>query len=124
MRDIFIKHLNIAEIELDEAKIKQFVKYRNLLVEWNKKFNLTAITDDEGIAIKHFIDSLSIQKYVLTAKNIADRAIQVLGGYGYVGEYVVERLFRDARVVTIYEGTSEVQRLVIARALGERAKGL
>jgi len=44
-------------------------------------------------------------------------AVQIYGGYGYTKEYPVERLFRDARVTTLYEGTSEVQRLVIARRL-------
>lgn len=44
-----------------------------------------------------------------------DKAVQVHGGYGYIDEFPVERYFRDARVQTIYEGTSEVQRLVIAR---------
>jgi alkylation response protein AidB-like acyl-CoA dehydrogenase len=43
--------------------------------------------------------------------------LQVFGGYGYVRESEVERYARDARVTTIYEGTSEVQRLVIARSL-------
>jgi alkylation response protein AidB-like acyl-CoA dehydrogenase len=50
-------------------------------------------------------------------QHIVKDAIQVHGGYGYTKEYVVERLFRDARVTTIYEGTSEIQRLVIARKL-------
>ena len=45
------------------------------------------------------------------------QAIQVHGGYGYVKEYAVERYYRDARVMEIYEGTSEIQRLVIARSL-------
>lgn len=44
------------------------------------------------------------------------KAVQMLGGYGYVEEYPVERFYRDARVTTIYEGTSEIQRLVIARS--------
>ena len=55
---------------------------------------------------------------------VVGQAIQIHGGYGFSQEYPVERFFRDARVVTIYEGTSEVQRLVIARALAERAKTL
>jgi alkylation response protein AidB-like acyl-CoA dehydrogenase len=44
-------------------------------------------------------------------------AVQVLGGYGYVTEYPVERMMRDAKTTQIYEGTQEVQRLVIARYL-------
>lgn len=54
-----------------------------------------------------------------TANRIAAAAVQLHGGYGYSREYAVERLYRDARVTTIYEGTSEVQRMVIAKALGE-----
>jgi alkylation response protein AidB-like acyl-CoA dehydrogenase len=46
---------------------------------------------------------------------ITDRMVQLHGGYGYSREYLVERLYRDARVTRIYEGTSEVQRLVVAR---------
>jgi butyryl-CoA dehydrogenase len=49
------------------------------------------------------------------ANRAAYRAVQIHGGYGYMKEYKVERLYRDARVTTIYEGTSEVQRIVIAR---------
>ena len=48
---------------------------------------------------------------------VCSGAIQVLGGYGYVAEYPVERIYRDARICQIYEGTSEVQRMVIARSL-------
>ena len=44
-------------------------------------------------------------------------AIQVLGGYGYTRDFPVERYYRDAKVTEIYEGTSEIQRLVIAREL-------
>ncbi len=52
----------------------------------------------------------------------ADRAVQVHGGYGYIDEYPVQRLLRDARVTTLYEGTSQVQHLIIGRFLtGENA---
>ncbi|HMR09006.1 MAG TPA: acyl-CoA dehydrogenase family protein [Polyangiaceae bacterium] len=51
------------------------------------------------------------------ANRICNRAMQVHGGYGYIREYPVERYLRDVRVTTIYEGTSEIQRLVIAREL-------
>jgi len=49
------------------------------------------------------------------SERVCDRAIQIHGGYGYIDEFPVERLYRDARVQQIYEGTSEIQRLVIAR---------
>jgi len=49
------------------------------------------------------------------ANSVAARAVQIFGGYGYSREYEVERLYRDARVTTIYEGTSEIQRIVISK---------
>ena len=51
------------------------------------------------------------------AVDAADMCVQVLGGYGYSAEYPAERLYRDAKITEIYEGTSEIQRLVIARGL-------
>src|SRR3954451_21382234 len=57
------------------------------------------------------------------ARQRTGEAIQVLGGYGYTKEFPAERYYRDAKVTEIYEGTSEIQRLVIARALlGEVAR--
>jgi butyryl-CoA dehydrogenase len=52
-----------------------------------------------------------------TAREVTDLAVQIHGGYGYSKEYDVERYFRDAKVTQIYEGTSEVQKMVIARAI-------
>ena len=54
-----------------------------------------------------------------TAMWVSERAIQVLGGYGYTKDFPVERFFRDAKITQIYEGTQEVQRLVIAREIGK-----
>ncbi|MCZ7686638.1 MAG: acyl-CoA dehydrogenase family protein [Sandaracinaceae bacterium] len=48
---------------------------------------------------------------------VVDRMVQLHGGYGYSREYLIERLYRDARVTRIYEGTNEIQRMVIAREL-------
>jgi alkylation response protein AidB-like acyl-CoA dehydrogenase len=70
-------------------------------------------------------DDPQLAKYSSMAKLIASdnamratvEAIQVLGGYGYVTEYPVERMMRDAKITQIYEGTNEVQRLVIARTM-------
>jgi acyl-CoA dehydrogenase len=68
---------------------------------------------------KDFIRAASIAKLYATeaATYVTHQAVQVHGGYGYVKEYAVERYYRDARVMEIYEGTSEIQRLVIARSL-------
>jgi alkylation response protein AidB-like acyl-CoA dehydrogenase len=51
------------------------------------------------------------------AERVCSQAIQIHGGYGYLEDYPVERHYRDARITQIYEGTSEVQRMVIARQL-------
>jgi butyryl-CoA dehydrogenase len=51
------------------------------------------------------------------ASKVTSLAVQIHGGYGYSKEYDVERYFRDARVTEIYEGTSEIQRMVIARSI-------
>ena len=52
-----------------------------------------------------------------TAMAVTIEAVQILGGYGYVSEYPVERMMRDAKVTQIYEGTNEIQRVIIARSL-------
>ncbi len=64
-----------------------------------------------------FINEASIAKLIASEMcvNVTSQALQVHGGYGYFKDAPVERLFRDARVTTIYEGTSEIQRLLIAR---------
>src|SRR2546429_3652167 len=66
--------------------------------------------------------SASIAKYVATENCFAcvDRALQIHGGYGYMRESEVERLYRDCRILRIYEGTSQIQLLTIARTLARR----
>jgi alkylation response protein AidB-like acyl-CoA dehydrogenase len=58
-----------------------------------------------------------------TAMAVTTDAVQVLGGYGYVNEYPLERMMRDAKITQIYEGTNEIQRVIIARALGRERAG-
>ena len=68
------------------------------------------------------LDSDGVKLYATTAaKNIADRAIQVMGGYGYVGEYVVERLWRDAKLLEIGGGTLESHQKNITRDLAKNS---
>lgn len=59
-KEEFIKLLRNKGIILNDKQIKQFEQYFKILVEWNEKMNLTAITDEEGVYLKHFYDSLSI----------------------------------------------------------------
>jgi alkylation response protein AidB-like acyl-CoA dehydrogenase len=57
-----------------------------------------------------------------TAMEVTTEAVQVLGGYGYMKEYPVERMMRDAKITQIYEGTQEIQRIVIAREMVREAR--
>lgn len=75
------KYLYNMEINLDERQIFQLFEYMKLLIEWNKRINLTAITDQKEIILKHFIDSLTINKYI--EKNA--KIIDVGTGAGFPG---------------------------------------
>lgn len=79
------------------------------LLTWSaaiSKENKRAFTREASIAKLFASEALNRCAY---------RALQIFGGYGYVKDYKIERIYRDARVTTIYEGTSEIQRMVIAR---------
>ena len=52
------------------------------------------------------------------ARDCVTHALQLHGGYGFMGEYAIERFFRDQKLLEVGEGTSEIQRLVISRAIG------
>lgn len=68
---------------------------------------------------RRFSEQAAMAKYVAsqTAMDVTTRAIQLHGGYGFIREYEVERMFRDAKITEIYEGTSEVQKMVISAGL-------
>jgi len=68
-------------IELKEFHVKQFEKYQQLLLDWNEKINLTAITEEDDIITKHFIDSLYCLKYI----KFSDKVIDVGTGAGFPG---------------------------------------
>lgn len=93
----------------------------NMLAEMAVKLELSELLTlraadmmDKGL---DYSKESSMAKYFAseTAKEVADKAVQIHGAYGYSKEYPVERFYRDARVTTIYEGTSEIQKMVIAR---------
>lgn len=65
-------YLERIHIELDDKKIMQFYKYMNLLIEWNKKINLTTIINPEDIIVKHFVDSVMISNYIKKDLKVVD----------------------------------------------------
>ncbi len=87
--------------EIDAARL---LVYR---AAWRKQQGLSHT--EEGAKAKLFASE--------TARRQTGEAIQILGGYGYTKEFPVERYYRDAKITEIYEGTSEIQRLVIARSI-------
>jgi alkylation response protein AidB-like acyl-CoA dehydrogenase len=100
----------IQAIQFKLAEMERRVQAARLLIQ------KAAWLKDTG---QDFIRAASMAKLYATeaATWVTHQAIQVHGGYGYVKEYAVERYYRDARVMELYEGTSEIQRLVIARSL-------
>ena len=61
--------------------------------------------------------SMSKLKGSEVAVSVTEQALQVLGGYGYIKDFPVEKWYRDSKIFTLFEGTSEIQRVVISRAL-------
>ncbi len=86
-------------------------------VDYEAARGLTLLTASRKQSGEPFSEKAAMAKLFASeaANRAAYRAVQVHGGYGYSRDYRVERLYRDARVLTLYEGTSEIQRLVIAR---------
>ncbi|MCH5209391.1 MAG: 16S rRNA (guanine(527)-N(7))-methyltransferase RsmG [Oscillospiraceae bacterium] len=72
MKDLIINGAARLDTALDEKQVNELTEYARLLVEWNEKINLTAITDEEGIATKHFLDSLTAISSGYIGKNVID----------------------------------------------------
>jgi alkylation response protein AidB-like acyl-CoA dehydrogenase len=125
--------LGIARACLDEAiqyakNRKQFGRPINSFqaIQWMIADCATEIEAAQGLTLQAaelkdrglpFTKEASMAKLFSSemANRVAYKALQIHGGYGYMKDYKIERLYRDARVTAIYEGTSEVQRMVIAR---------
>ncbi len=72
-KELFEKGLSALGLKTEEETISKFARYSEMLREWNQKINLTAITDDDGITVKHFLDSLLPLKYVdISGGSLAD----------------------------------------------------
>jgi butyryl-CoA dehydrogenase len=106
--------------------ISKFQRVQDMLVDMHveleaaKMLNYKAgfLRDQGEYSAAH--TAASVAKYYGTeaAKRAADRAVQIHGGYGFMDEYPVSRYYRDIRVATIGDGTSEIQRSIIAKSLG------
>lgn len=86
MQDIRLQLKSYAEeyeIEISDKQAEKFQVYMQLLIEWNKKFNLTAITEPAEIAVKHFLDSILILKYIEVPENA--KLIDIGTGAGFPG---------------------------------------
>lgn len=89
------------DIEFNDKQLNQFYEYMNLLLEWNEKINLTAIIEPEEIILKHFIDSLTINKYIKNNKTIAD----VGTGAGFPG--IPLKIYRPDLNVTLVDSLNK-----------------
>ena len=83
LKELLKEKAEMFHVKLDEQALERFDTYGKLLVEWNEKINLTAITDPEGVTIKHFLDSLTILGYVDIPEGA--KVIDVGTGAGFPG---------------------------------------
>ena len=95
-KDIMINNLNELNIELSEDQLDKFYDYMNILIEWNKVMNLTAITEPEEIILKHFIDSLTVLNSI--SKN--SKIIDVGTGAGFPG-IAIKIAYPEIKVVLL-----------------------
>lgn len=98
---IFNNYLEKLDLKLTEEQIEKFYNYMNLLIEWNKKINLTAIIEPKDIILKHFIDSLTIVKYIKKGETIID----VGTGAGFPG--IPLKIVRDDLKITLADSLNK-----------------
>ena len=99
--EIIEKYLNELQIKLNEKQKDQFYKYMNMLIEWNEKINLTAIVEPKEVILKHFVDSLTISKYIERNSYIAD----VGTGAGFPG--IPLKILRDDIKVVLVDSLNK-----------------
>jgi alkylation response protein AidB-like acyl-CoA dehydrogenase len=104
----------IAQFQVTQHKLADMVTKIELarLITYKAAWNF-----DQGGRVDPKLSSMAKMFAARTAVEVADEAIQLLGGYGYMTEYEVERFYRDAKITEIYEGTKEIQKNTIASAV-------
>jgi acyl-CoA dehydrogenase len=106
----------IADFQLVQAMIAdsktEALAARALVLETARKRDTGADVTLEAAAAKYFASEM--------VGRVADRAVQIFGGAGYVADYGIERFYREVRIARIYEGTSQIQQIVIARETMKR----
>jgi alkylation response protein AidB-like acyl-CoA dehydrogenase len=121
---IFAENRIVDGAPLSEKQAIQFMLADSATELWASRLMTfeAAAADDDGMDVKTLHNRCSMVKlYVSEAANrIADRVVQIFGGRGYMRENVAERFFRELRCDRIWEGTSEIQKLIIARSLKKR----
>ena len=121
---IFAENRIVDGAPLSEKQAIQFMLADSVTELWASRLMTfeAAAADDDGMDVKTLHNRCSMVKlYVSEAANrIADRVVQIFGGRGYMRENVAERFFRELRCDRIWEGTSEIQKLIIARSLKKR----
>ena len=114
----------VGGVPLSEKQAIQFMLADSATELWAARLMTfeAAAASDRGENLKSMHNRCSMVKLFVSemANRVADRAVQIFGGRGYMRENVAERFFRELRVDRIWEGTSEIQRLIIARALLKR----
>jgi alkylation response protein AidB-like acyl-CoA dehydrogenase len=111
----------LASFQLTRQKIADMAT----LVDASRLLTMRAAAMKDSGAARTTRESAMAKLYASEAAvKVAEEAIQILGGYGYTKEYPVERAWRDAKLCTIGEGTSEIQRLVLAREVLDAAQGM
>jgi acyl-CoA dehydrogenase len=119
-------HLTVDYVKARKAFGKAILEFQNTqfeLAECKTEATIAKVFLDHCIE-RHIAGQLdtataSMAKYWLTdlQNKIVDRCLQLFGGYGYMDEYPISRMYRDARVQRIYAGTNEIMKLLIARSL-------
>jgi acyl-CoA dehydrogenase len=118
--------LTVDYVKQRQAFGKKIIEFQNtqfVLAECKAEATIARVFHDHCIEryLKGELDTVaaSMAKYWITERQgeIIDRCLQLFGGYGYMEEFPISRMYRDARVMRIYAGTNEIMKLLIARSL-------